>query len=58
MCHFEPLAGSGTPRIEPHAVVPSVTGGKSICIRWIFALFFACLCVPPSTAQVSERGDP
>jgi hypothetical protein len=53
MCHFEPLAGSGTPRIEPHAVVPSVTGGKSICILWIFALFFACLCVPLSTAQVS-----
>jgi Carboxypeptidase regulatory-like domain len=53
MCHSEPLAGSGTPRIESHAVVVSVTGGKSICILLILALFFACLCVPRSTAQVS-----
>jgi Carboxypeptidase regulatory-like domain len=53
MCHFAPLAGSGTPRIELHAVVPSGTGGKSICMLWILALFFSCLCAPLSTAQVS-----
>lgn len=53
MCHSRPLAGCGTTRIESHADVASVTGGKSICILLILALFFACLCVPRSTAQVS-----
>jgi hypothetical protein len=53
MRHFVPLAGSGTPRIESHAVVPSVTGWSSICRLSILALFFSCLCVPFSAAQVS-----
>jgi Carboxypeptidase regulatory-like domain len=53
MRHFVPLAGSGTPRIESHAVVLSVTGGNSICMFWILALFFSYLCAPLSTAQVS-----
>src|ERR1700682_5489155 len=53
MRHFAPPAGSGTPRIESHAVVLSVTGGNSICMLWILPLFFSCLCVPLSTAQVS-----
>src|SRR5258708_21523935 len=53
MRHFAPRAGYGNPRIESHAVAPSVTSGDAICTLWMVALFFSCLCVPLSTAQVS-----
>src|SRR5258707_926006 len=53
MRHFAPLAGSGTPRIESPDVAPGVTRGDAICTLCMVTLFFSCLCVPLSGAQVS-----
>ena len=53
MRHLARLTGFGAIRIESRVLVPVATRGSSICGLWILALWFSCLCVPPSTAQVS-----
>jgi len=53
MRHFARPTRFGTARIGSRAVVPSVTGRNSIGWLSILVLFFLCLCVPFSVAQVS-----
>jgi hypothetical protein len=53
MLRFPRLIGFGTIRLGLHIVATSVAGETRIFQLAILALFFSCVCVPFSTAQVS-----